>query len=125
MKESGVEWLGQVPEHWEVLLLKRVATVQTGLAKGKDVSGVECIEVPYLRVANVQDGYIDLSDIATIEVPIAEFDRYRLRKGDVLSTKVAISTSSAEGTFGMARLIPVSTRTMSSPSDLTQRCPTG
>ena len=30
MKNSGVEWIGQVPEHWEVTVLKRCATVKTG-----------------------------------------------------------------------------------------------
>jgi type I restriction enzyme, S subunit len=84
MKDSGVEWLGEVPKHWKVVALKRIAAVQTGIAKGKDVSGIKTIEVPYLRVANVQDGYIDLSEVATIDIPIELLDRYRLRPGDVL-----------------------------------------
>jgi type I restriction enzyme S subunit len=84
MKDSGIEWLGEVPEHWEVVALKRVAAVQTGIAKGKDNSGIETIDVPYLRVANVQDGYIDLSEVATIDIPIELLDRYRLQPGDVL-----------------------------------------
>ncbi|MEX5452637.1 hypothetical protein WCE15_27015, partial [Stutzerimonas stutzeri] len=36
MKDSGVEWLGEVPEHWAVKRLKFIAAVQTGIAKGKD-----------------------------------------------------------------------------------------
>ncbi|MDK1386297.1 restriction endonuclease subunit S [Sinorhizobium sp. 8-89] len=84
MKNTGIEWLGEVPEHWQVSALKTVATVQTGIAKGKDFSGVETIEVPYLRVANVQDGYFDLAEIAMINIPGELLDRYRLRQGDVL-----------------------------------------
>jgi len=34
-KDSGVEWLGEAPEGWRVIRLKKVATVQTGIAKGK------------------------------------------------------------------------------------------
>jgi type I restriction enzyme, S subunit len=84
MKPSGIEWLGDVPEHWEVLELKRIATIQTGVAKGKD-NGSRCtISVPYLRVANVQDGYLDLEDVATIEIPEEDLPRYTLRTGDVL-----------------------------------------
>jgi type I restriction enzyme S subunit len=79
-----VEWLGEVPEHWGVVRLKFVATVQTGVAKGKDNSGKAVMEVPYLRVANVQDGYLVLSDLATIEIPAGDLDRYALRPGDVL-----------------------------------------
>lgn len=84
MKDSGVEWLGQVLEHWNVKRLKLIATVQTGIAKGKDNAGKDTIEVPYLRVANVQDGYLDLREVATIEVSTADLPRYLLQPGDVL-----------------------------------------
>jgi type I restriction enzyme S subunit len=84
MKDSGVEWLGEVPAHWEVKALKFIATVQTGVAKGKDNTGKETLVVPYLRVANVQDGYLALEDMAEIEIPSADLPRYSLRSGDVL-----------------------------------------
>ncbi|WP_322981681.1 type I restriction endonuclease subunit S [Pseudomonas sp. C11] len=83
-KDSGVEWLGRVPEHWQVKRLKHIATVQTGMAKGKDHEGKDTIEVPYLRVANVQDGYLSLDDVATMEIPREELARYSLQPGDVL-----------------------------------------
>ncbi|MEA5392141.1 restriction endonuclease subunit S [Cyanobium gracile UHCC 0139] len=83
-KDSGVEWLGEVPEHWDVKPLKRLAEIQTGLAKGKEVEPEGSIEVPFLRVANVQDGFLDLNDIHTIQIPEAALDRYLLRPGDVL-----------------------------------------
>ncbi len=84
MKDSGIEWLGEVPAHWEVVALKRIADVNTGVAKGKNPSGRSTIAVPYLRVANVQDGYLDLDDVATIEIGEDELDRYALKPGDVL-----------------------------------------
>ena len=84
MKNSGVEWLGEVPAHWSVRRLKAVAHIQTGVAKGKDYGSSETILVPYLRVANVQAGWIDLSDVATIELPTSDVGRYRLQAGDVL-----------------------------------------
>lgn len=84
MKDSGVEWLGEVPDGWEVTRLKRVATVQTGIAKGKDNAEKTTVEVPYLRVANVQDGYLKLDDIAMIEIAVDAVPRYRLQPGDVL-----------------------------------------
>ncbi|HBN8445690.1 restriction endonuclease subunit S [Pseudomonas aeruginosa] len=84
MKDSGVEWLGEVPEHWEVKRLKFVATVQTGIAKGKDNADKDTVEIPYLRVANVQDGYLDLDEVATLEVSSADLSRYLLQPGDVL-----------------------------------------
>ncbi len=83
-KDSGVAWLGEVPAHWDVTRLKFVAQVQTGVAKGKDYAGKDMIEVPYLRVANVQDGYMALDDVATIAIPANDLARYRLKRGDVL-----------------------------------------
>ena len=84
MKASGVEWLGEVPAHWRVVALKRVADVRTGVAKGKDTHGVQTITVPYLRVANVQDGYLDLDVVAEMAIPAVDLARYTLRRGDVL-----------------------------------------
>ena len=84
MKPSGIEWLGDVPEHWEVIALKRIADVQTGVAKGKDHGNRNTITVPYLRVANVQDGYLDLETVATMDIPAEDLQRYALQPGDVL-----------------------------------------
>jgi type I restriction enzyme S subunit len=84
MKPSGIEWLGDVPKHWAVTPLKRLADVHTGVAKGKDNSSLKTISVPYLRVANVQDGYLDLEDVSMIDIPVKELERYALKPGDVL-----------------------------------------
>ncbi|MEO5795598.1 MAG: restriction endonuclease subunit S [Rhodoferax sp.] len=84
MKPSGVEWLGEVPAHWDVIALKRIADVQTGVAKGKDHGSRTTISVPYLRVANVQDGYLNLETVATMDIPPEDLQRYALQPGDVL-----------------------------------------
>ncbi len=84
LKDSGVEWLGEVPGHWVVRRLKHAATLQSGIPKGKDLTGKATIEVPMLRVANVQDGYLKLDDIHNIKIQPHELERYLLRKGDVL-----------------------------------------
>ena len=84
MKPSYVDGLGDVPAHWHISPLKRVADIRTGVAKGKDLGTRKKITVPYLRVANVQDGYLDLNEVATIEIGESELQRYALRSGDVL-----------------------------------------
>ena len=84
MKDSGVPWLGEVPAHWEVKPLKFVATVQNGVAKGRDLTNVQTIEIPYLRVANVQDGYLSLDEVSMMLIGSDEVARYLLRKGDIL-----------------------------------------
>ena len=87
MKDSGVEWLGEIPAHWDVRPLKSVSGLQTGLTLGKRYQGEAMTARPYLRVANVQDGYLSLDDIAEVEVPVRDAGRFELRMGDVLMTE--------------------------------------
>ena len=75
------------PAHWQIRRVDEVAEVGSGVTLGKDVSGSKYVELPYLRVANVQDGHLDLSVIKTVKVRIEEVDRYRLEPGDVLMTE--------------------------------------
>ena len=86
-KSTGVEWLGDVPEHWEVRSLKAVSQVQSGVTLGKDYGGERTHEFPYLRVANVQAGFVNLSEVKTIRVPSTEALRSTLAAGDVLMTE--------------------------------------
>ena len=79
--------IGPLPESWDVLLLEDCAVVQTGAAKGRKFGGAEVVQVPYLRVANVQDGYLDLAEMKTISIRRSELNRYRLQQGDVLMTE--------------------------------------
>ena len=72
--------------HWHVMALEDVAEIQTGLSKSATRQG-EFIRMPYLRVANVQDGHFDLSEIKEIDVPKDLVDRFRVRIGDVLLTE--------------------------------------
>ena len=67
--------------------LSDIAQIIGGITKGRDLSGMETIELPYLRVANVQNGYLDLSEIKTIMLRVDEKERYLLKPGDVLYTE--------------------------------------
>ncbi|MDW8267198.1 MAG: restriction endonuclease subunit S [Gemmataceae bacterium] len=79
---------GPVPDDWDIVPLDQVAFVQTGVAKGRKLGvGTKTIDVPYLRVANVQDGHLDLSEMKTIRIRSTELDRYLLKDGDVVLTE--------------------------------------
>ena len=78
---------GLVPQSWRILALNDCSKVQTGVAKGRRLNGTETISVPYLRVANVQDGYLDLSEMKSIEIRSSELERYSLQAGDVVLTE--------------------------------------
>jgi type I restriction enzyme S subunit len=82
-KKTKVGW---IPNHWHCIFLSDVATIQTGLAKGKK-NIKNPIKLPYLRVANVQDGFLDLGKIRKIQVEKNMVERYLLRNGDILFTE--------------------------------------
>jgi type I restriction enzyme S subunit len=75
-----------IPRDWRKSKLADIADVQTGVAKGKK-NVTDPVTRPYLRVANVQDGHLDLSEIKTIEISLHEIDRFSLQVGDVLFTE--------------------------------------
>ena len=75
------------PRHWIIRRVDEVADIGTGVTLGKDVGGFKSVERPYLRVANVQDGHLDLSTIKSVRVRVNEVENYRLEVGDVLMTE--------------------------------------
>jgi len=75
--------LGNIPKAWAVTPLRRLAEIQQGIALGPHREPKHS-PVPYLRVANVQAGWIDLSEIKDIEATAAERERYALQVDDVL-----------------------------------------
>ena len=84
IRNSGIAWLGGIPKHWKITRLKLVADVRTGLALGKKYRHLNLSEYPYLSVANVQDGHLDLSNVKTVQLAEREARSYMLRSGDVL-----------------------------------------
>lgn len=76
----------KMPPGWDKSLLHHVAHVQTGLSKSEGRTGPS-VRKPYLRVANVQDGYLDLTNIKEIEVPLSQVNRFSLQLHDILMTE--------------------------------------
>ena len=75
------------PRGWPVERLEDVAQIISGVTKGRRLEATECVELPYMRVGNVKDGYLDLSEVKTIAVRPAEVEKYRLHPGDLLLTE--------------------------------------
>ncbi|KAB4835532.1 restriction endonuclease subunit S [Lawsonibacter faecis] len=71
---------------WVKVRLETIAALQTGLMKGKHYD-TATVQRPYLRVANVQDGFLDLGEIKMIEVEETKVNRYMLQTNDVLFTE--------------------------------------
>ncbi|MCZ4508456.1 restriction endonuclease subunit S [Streptomyces sp. ActVer] len=73
---------------YELVRLGYVARLQNGLTVDakRDVTG-DVVTSPYLRVANVQAGSLDLESVTEITVPRSVAQRCTLRPGDVLMTE--------------------------------------
>ncbi|MGH9038969.1 MAG: restriction endonuclease subunit S [Acidimicrobiia bacterium] len=89
--------LSGVPNSWKVTPLRFIADIQSGITLGKRYQG-ELEERPYLRVANVLDGTVDLNEVTTIEVPQDVAQRHELRFGDVLMTEGGDNDKLGRGT---------------------------
>lgn len=76
---------GDLPEGWTWTKLAAIAELRGGLTKGQRRAVSDVLRlVPYLRVANVQRGYLDLAEVKTIDATEQEITYLQLREGDVL-----------------------------------------
>ena len=80
--------LPEPPEGWVWATLSQLSELKGGVTKGQRYKDEQSLqEVPYLRVANVQRGYLDLKQITTIETTPENIEQLRLVTGDVLFTE--------------------------------------
>ena len=95
-KESGVEWFGSVPAHWEVTRVKAVLSnsIQNGLFKKKDQFGAG---VPFVNVADVYtlDHRIEPPALDRVICSEGELRRFRVESGDLFFVR---SSLKLEGT---------------------------
>lgn len=77
--------LPDLPEGWVWASLDMLGEIASGVAKGSKIgANIEVREVPYLRVANVQRGFLDLSEVKTILATERDIAELTLMPGDVL-----------------------------------------
>ncbi|QBB70133.1 hypothetical protein ELE36_07000 [Pseudolysobacter antarcticus] len=77
--------LPSLPSSWVWASLDMLGEIASGVAKGtKRAVAVVTREVAYLRVANVQRGYLNLAQVKMIEATEADIRELRLLSGDVL-----------------------------------------
>ena len=83
LKPSGVEWLGDVPEHWIVAALRHRYTQVLGkMLDTKRITGENSL--PYLRNTDVQWDQVNTKDLPAMDIPPHEHARYTLQTGDLL-----------------------------------------
>jgi type I restriction enzyme S subunit len=76
-----------LPPGWALIRFEDVAIVAGGVTLGRKLGDRKTITLPYLRVANVKRGGIDIAVIKEISIAEDEIERYALRENDLLMTE--------------------------------------
>lgn len=97
---------GAFPADWAVIELATRATIQSGIAKNANAALRDPVAVPYLRVANVQDGYLDLREVALIEIERSDLSRYAVLPGDVLMNEGGDLDKLGRGALWLGQINP-------------------
>ena len=83
MKDSGVEWLGEIPVHWTTPPLYVRYSVELGkMLSETKITGKYL--TPYLRNIDVQWSLINYQYLPEMDISPAEYSRYTIRTGDLL-----------------------------------------
>lgn len=90
---------------WEEgLTLGELAGVASGITKGRKTKTNALREVPYLAVSNVQDRFLKMDVVKTIEATEDEINRYRLCRDDILLTEGGDPDKLGRGTLWKEQL---------------------
>ncbi|MFX1825404.1 restriction endonuclease subunit S [Acinetobacter sp. AS5] len=117
MKDSGVEWLGQVPEHWLTPRLKQLIKYGSSISYGIVQPGDPLDEgVPFIQTTNISKGIFALEDFQKTSVSIeSNYPRSRLEGGEVIlgirasigaAFVVPMSFKGVNLSRGIARIVP-------------------
>ena len=88
---------------YPVISLGDAGEVVSGITLGRKISqknkNKPLRQVPYLRVANVKDGFLDLAEVKTVDATEIEIEKLCLHKGDILLTEGGDPDKLGRGTF--------------------------
>lgn len=83
MKDSGIEWIGEMPSMWRCIKLGLVSVSTLGRMLDADKQTGDCL-APYLSNRDVQWFHIDDSDLKEMDFPFEMRESYEIRDGDML-----------------------------------------
>jgi len=83
VKDSGIEWLGEVPAHWQIPPLYARFSVELGkMLDEKRITGEHLL--PYVRNVDVQWDAVNVTGLPEMDISPDEYPRYTLKEGDLL-----------------------------------------
>lgn len=117
LKDSGVEWLGQVPAHWRCVRLKHAIEYGSSISYGIVQPGIPLDDgVPFVQTSNMSSGTFQLDELQKTTSHIARnYPRSELVGGEViLGIRASIGAAFVVPDFlkgynisrGVARIVP-------------------
>jgi type I restriction enzyme S subunit len=105
MKNSGIEWLGEIPEHWEVKKLKYHLKTTKGFAFKSDLFTDKGI--PVVKASDIKNKTIRLKTAHYIpEIIAKDYESVRLSKGDILISTVGSTPDVVKSAVGQIGMVP-------------------
>ncbi|GAQ13142.1 type I restriction-modification system, specificity subunit S [Myroides odoratimimus] len=87
LKDSGVDWIGDIPEHWEVKRLRYLGITQNGLSKGGEFFGKG---TPFVNYSDVYKNFTLPTFVnGLVDVSEDEIVQYSVKKGDIFFTRTS------------------------------------
>lgn len=87
MKDSGIEWIGMIPEHWEIRRLRYLGSCVNGISKGGEFFGSGYPFVSYGDVYKNMELPAEVSGL--VETTESEREWYSVKEGDVFFTRTS------------------------------------
>lgn len=88
LKDSGVEWIGNIPENWNIYRVKNLGNTQNGISKGSEYFGAG---FPFVSYGDVYKNWSLMSDTYSglIQSNDVERKKYSVKYGDILFTRTS------------------------------------
>lgn len=75
------------PSSWRMTTLSKIADITSGFTMGRELANCQTVIVPYVTVANVQDGYLQLTNIGHAKIKASEMESGLLQPDDIIMTE--------------------------------------
>jgi type I restriction enzyme S subunit len=87
LKDSGIEWLGEIPEHWKVVKLKYTSDVSFSSVDRHQYEDELKVNICHYPDAYKNDKILTKTKLSKGTCTVSEFEKYQLKKGQVIITK--------------------------------------
>jgi type I restriction enzyme S subunit len=87
MKDSAVEWIGEIPKHWNIEVLKHISSVELSSVDRHEYEDEKRVNICHYPDVYKNEYINSKSALPTGTCSDNEFEKFSLRRGDILITK--------------------------------------